>query len=76
MAATIREAGRGANGAIEPITVRIPTATAMTGLSRSRIYELIASGEIQIAKDRRSTLIIVTSLREAVRRRVVGSPTT
>jgi hypothetical protein len=43
-----------------------------TGFSRSRIYELIACGEIQIAKDRRSTLIIVASLREAVRRRVVG----
>jgi hypothetical protein len=56
---------------IEPISVRIPTAIAMTGLSRSRIYELIACGEIEIAKDRRSTLIIVASLREAVRRRVV-----
>jgi len=41
----------------------------MTGISRSRIYELIASGEIKIAKDRRSTLIIVASLREAVERR-------
>lgn len=76
MTTTIREAGREANGAIEPISVRIPTAIAMTGLSRSRIYELIASGEIQIAKDRRSTLIIVASLREVVRRRVVGSPIT
>jgi len=54
---------------IEPISVRIPTAVAMTGLSRSRIYELIASGEIRIAKDRRSTLIIFASLRETVRRR-------
>jgi hypothetical protein len=72
MATTIREAGKGANGTIEPISVRIPTAIAMTGLSRSRIYELIACGEIEIAKDRRSTLIIVASLREAVRRRVVN----
>lgn len=71
MATTIREAGKGANGMIEPISVRIPTAIAMTGLSRSRIYELIACGEIEIAKDRRSTLIIVASLRAAVRRRVV-----
>lgn len=54
---------------IEPISVRIPTAVAMTGLSRSRIYELIAAGEIRIAKDRRSTLIIVASLRETVSRR-------
>jgi len=54
---------------IEPISVRIPTAVAMTGLSRSRIYELIAAGEIRIAKDRRNTLIIVASLRETVARR-------
>lgn len=72
MAATDRDEGRTTIGSIEPTSVRIPTAIAMTGFSRSRIYELIASGEIQIAKDRRSTLIIVTSLREAVQRRVVG----
>lgn len=47
-------------------------AVAMTELSWSRIYELIACGEIEIAKDRRSSLIIVASLREAVRRRVQG----
>lgn len=72
MARTHRSEGRATNGSIEPISVRIPTAIAMTGLSRSRIYELIASGEIQIAKDRRSTLVIVASLREAVARRLVG----
>lgn len=57
--------------AIEPISVRIPTAVAMTGFSRSRIYELIAAGEIEIAKDRRSTLVVVASLRAAVLRRIV-----
>jgi hypothetical protein len=51
------------------ISVRIPTAIAMTGLSRSRIYELIASGEVRIAKDRRTTLILVESLKEVVLRR-------
>lgn len=56
---------------IEPISVRIPAAVVMTGFSRSRIYELIAAGEIQVAKDRRSTLIVVSSLRAAVQRRVV-----
>jgi len=71
MATAKPDEGCPANGSIEPISVRIPTAVAMTGLSRSRIYELIACGEIQIAKDRRSTLIIVSSLRETVRRRIV-----
>lgn len=58
---------------IEPISVRIPTAVAMTGLSRSRIYELIATGELRIAKDRRSTLVIVDSLRAVVTRRAIRS---
>jgi hypothetical protein len=64
--------GQEAASPIEPISVRIPAAVAITGFSRSRIYELIASGEIQIAKDRRSTLIVVASLRKAVERRIVG----
>ena len=72
MAATHRSQGKARNDSIEPISVRIPTAIAMTGFSRSRIYELIACGEIQIAKDRRSTLILVASLRDAVSRRVVS----
>ena len=64
-----RHTPKAVHAAIEPISVRIPTAVAMTGFSRSRIYELIAAGEIRVAKDRRSTLIIVASLREAVSRR-------
>jgi hypothetical protein len=54
---------------VERITVRIPAAVAMTGLSRSRIYELIKSGELQIAKDGSSTLILVASLKDAISRR-------
>ncbi|TGX55847.1 AlpA family phage regulatory protein [Sphingomonas gei] len=72
MSAANRIEGRAGGDAFEPISVRIPTAVAMTGFSRSRIYELIATGEIEIAKDRRSTLILVSSLREAVRRRIVA----
>ena len=53
----------------EPISVRIPVAIAMTGFSRSRLYELIASGEIEIAKDGASTLVIVSSLRASVEKR-------
>ena len=37
------------------------------------VYELIAAGEIRIAKDRRSTLILVSSLRETVLRRAVDA---
>jgi hypothetical protein len=50
----------------EPISVRIPDAVRMTGLSRSRIYELMRSGDIEFAKVGSSTLIIVESLRRFV----------
>jgi hypothetical protein len=59
---------------IEPISVRIPTAVALTGFSRSRLYELIASGEIQIVKDGRCTLVLVASLRAAIKRREMVLP--
>ena len=55
--------------AAEPISVRIPEAVRMTGLSRSRIYELMKSGDIEFAKVGSSTLIIVASLRELIDRR-------
>lgn len=56
---------------IDPITVRVPEALAMTGFKRSRLYELIKSGEIQIAKDGHCTLIVVDSLKDAIKRRIV-----
>ena len=48
---------------IEPISVRIPDASRMTGLGRSTIYELIASGDIEAAKVGRATVIMVESIR-------------
>ena len=55
----------------DPISVRVPQAIAMTGFSRSRIYELIKSGELEIAKDGNCTFIPVASLRAAIERRIV-----
>jgi hypothetical protein len=46
-----------------PISVKIPEAVRLSGLSRSRIYELMRSGDIEFAKVGSSTLIIVESLR-------------
>lgn len=46
----------------EPITVRIPTAIKMTGIGRSKLYELIKAGEIETVKIGSSTLIKVDSL--------------
>lgn len=46
---------------IEPLTVRISTAVQLTGLSRSRLYELIQSGDLETVKVGRSTLQDVSS---------------
>jgi len=53
----------------EPISVKIPEAVRLTGISRSRIYELMKSGDIEFAKVGSSTLILVESLRAFVRDR-------
>lgn len=47
----------------EPIAVRIPEAVRLTGLSRSRIYELMRDRELEFVKVGASTLILVESLR-------------
>jgi excisionase family DNA binding protein len=47
----------------EPISVKIPEAVRLSGLSRSRIYELMKSGDIRFAKVGSSTLILLESLR-------------
>lgn len=54
--------------AAEPISVRIPGAVRMTGLSRSRIYELMKSGELEYLKVGGSTLILVASLADFIER--------
>lgn len=64
---------------LEPIAVRIPQATRLTGISRSRLYELMRSGDIEFAKVGASTLILVDSLRsfiERCRTRTDGGPPT
>lgn len=42
---------------LAPITVRVATAARITSLSRSRIYELIQSGDLETVKVGRATLI-------------------
>ena len=52
----------------EPISVRIPDAARLTGLSRSRLYELMKSGEIEFVKVGGSTLIPYDGLRAFIER--------
>jgi excisionase family DNA binding protein len=49
---------------VEPLTVRIAVAVRLTGISRSRLYELIGSGEIETVKVGRSTLVLYRSLKK------------
>jgi excisionase family DNA binding protein len=57
---------RGWERQIEPLTVRISTAVRITGLSRSRIYELIQAGDLEIVKVGRTTLVQYASLKALV----------
>lgn len=50
----------------EPISVRVPDACRLTGLSRSRLYELMKSGEVEYVKVGSSTLILMESLRRFI----------
>ncbi len=52
-----------------PITVRVAAATKLTGISRSRLYELMRSGDIEFVKVGASTLILVESLKRLIEHR-------
>jgi excisionase family DNA binding protein len=54
------------------ITVRIRDACRMTGIGRSKLYELIAAGEIEIIKVGTITLIPTVALMRFVERRRMG----
>jgi excisionase family DNA binding protein len=60
---------RGDRTVLEPISVRIPEAVRLTGLSRSRLYELMKGQEIEYVKVGSSTLILVESLKTFIERR-------
>jgi excisionase family DNA binding protein len=54
--------------AMEPIAVRILEAVRLTGIGRSKLYELIASGDIETVKIGSCTLIPMASLRGLIER--------
>lgn len=54
--------------AIEPLTVRIPVAIQLTGIGRSKLYELIKSGDLETVKIGTATLVTMASLRRLVER--------
>lgn len=52
----------------EPLTVRIAAAVKLTGISRSKLYELIRTQDLETVKIGSSTLIIFESLRKMIER--------
>ena len=53
---------------IEPLTVRVPEALRLTGIGRSKLYELIKSGDVATVKIGTATLVRMASLRQLVER--------
>lgn len=53
---------------LQPITVRIRDACLLTGIGRSKLYELIAAGEIETIKIGSITLVPVSSLEAMLQR--------
>ncbi|WP_454798644.1 helix-turn-helix domain-containing protein [Novosphingobium lindaniclasticum] len=57
---------RAPSGGMEQISVRISDAVRLTGLSRTRIYQMISCGDLEVAKVGRSTVVIASSLRDII----------
>tara|TARA_R110000868_G_scaffold5097_5_gene31547 strand:+ start:6241 stop:6432 length:192 start_codon:yes stop_codon:yes gene_type:complete len=52
----------------EPICVRVNEAARMIGVGRTKLYELIAVGEVETVKFGKATRITTASLHDLVRR--------
>jgi excisionase family DNA binding protein len=52
----------------DPICVRVNDAARMIGVGRTKLYELIAAGEVETVKLGKSTRITTASLHDLVRR--------
>ncbi|MBA4090088.1 MAG: excisionase [Sphingobium sp.] len=50
------------------LSVRIPVAAHITGLSRSKLYELIKAGTLKTSKVGKATLVMVDDLRDLLAR--------
>lgn len=53
---------------VEPICVKVNEAARMIGVGRTKLYELIATGDVEVVKLGRSTRVTVASLRELIAR--------
>ncbi|WP_298333142.1 helix-turn-helix domain-containing protein [uncultured Erythrobacter sp.] len=56
------------NQPVEPICIRINDAARMIGVGRTKLYDLISSGELETVKIGRATRITTASLHKLVER--------
>lgn len=54
-----------------PLCVRVNVAARMIGIGRTKLYELIGSGEVEVIKVGNATLITTASLNAMIERRRV-----
>lgn len=54
---------------VEPICVRVNDAARMIGVGRTKLYQLISSGELETIKIGKATRVTTASLQELVKRR-------
>jgi len=55
-----------ASGVLEPLAVRVAVAAELLGLGKTRIYELIEAGDLEVVKIGRSTLIPYRNLKKLI----------
>ena len=51
-----------------PIAVRVSQAARMIGLGRSKLYELIAAGDVETVKIGRCTLVPIEGLHDPIQK--------
>jgi excisionase family DNA binding protein len=58
---------------IEPLLLRVDEAAEALALSRTKVYELMASGELESVKVGRARRVLLASLRHFVARQYEGA---
>ena len=53
----------------EPLCLKVNEAARMIGVGRTKLYELIASGDVEAVKLGKSTRIVTASLHRLIMRR-------
>lgn len=59
---------------VEPICVKVNDAARMIGVGRTKLYELIAAGEVDVVKLGKSTRVTTASLRTLIQKRCSVGP--